>query len=370
MAVFQTAGSGSFPDTRTRSTRPRCFGSMPECHSGRPGSTPGGRTPTCRSGDQRCLQNGACAVRFRGTSPCTSRWLGGPPSKRARGGSNPSWCTMPRSTSGEVIGLSSRSDGLDTHTRCPVSAGGSGGLATNEAGGGSTPPGDTARLSPADLAATLRTSHSQFDSARGHQRAWSNGGSLLSYGRNRPFRVRRSLPFPTTPSGERALIRRSARARLPPSGPFWDRLMVGREPLTLVIVVRIHVPEPRGAPRLVLGMLLQSVAARFDLFLVGAARAAPLRRSEFGEASPHAAQPSWCWACSYKALQLGSIPRRRTMLPPTSGEEPGLMNLADGFDTRAADVYAPQRGYGAGPDKSAQQGSTPWRCTKAKQGKW
>jgi hypothetical protein len=156
----------SKPATRVRfallapgPARPRCFGSMPECHSGRPGSTPGGRTTTCRSGDQRCLQNGARAVRFRGTSPRTSRWLGGPPSKRTREGSNPSWCTTPRSTSGEVIGLSSRSDGLDTHTRCPVSAGGSGGLATNEAGGGSTPPRDAARLSPADLAATLRTSH-------------------------------------------------------------------------------------------------------------------------------------------------------------------------------------------------------------------
>lgn len=91
---------------------------MPECHLGWPGSTPGGRTTTCRSGDQCCLQNGARAVRFRGTSPRTSRWLGGPPSKRTREGSNPSWCTTPRSTSGEVIGLSSRSDGLDTHTRC------------------------------------------------------------------------------------------------------------------------------------------------------------------------------------------------------------------------------------------------------------
>ena len=70
--------------------------------------------------------------------------------------------------------------------------------------------------------------------------------------------------LPTTSSDGRALIRRSARARLPPSGPFWDRLMVGRESLALVIVVRIHVPEPRGAPRLVLGMLLQSIAARFD----------------------------------------------------------------------------------------------------------
>jgi hypothetical protein len=40
--------------------------------------------------------------------------------------------------------------------------------------------------------------------------------------------------------------------------------MAGREPLKLVIVVRIHVPEPRGAPPLVLGMLLQSIAARFD----------------------------------------------------------------------------------------------------------
>jgi hypothetical protein len=41
---------------------------------------------------------------------------------------------------------------------CPVSAGGTGGLATNEAGGGSTPPRDSTP-SPAALAATLRTSH-------------------------------------------------------------------------------------------------------------------------------------------------------------------------------------------------------------------
>ena len=41
--------------------------------------------------------------------------------------------------------------------------------------------------------------------------------------------------------------------------------MVGRESLELVIVVRIHGPDRRrGAPRLVLGMLLQSIAARFD----------------------------------------------------------------------------------------------------------
>ena len=45
----------------------------------------------------------------------------------------------------------------------------------------------------------------------------------------------------------------------------WDRLTVGREFLALVIVVRIHGPGPRGgAPRLVLGVLLQSTAARFD----------------------------------------------------------------------------------------------------------
>ena len=64
--------------------------------------------------------------------------------------------------------------------------------------------------------------------------------------------------------------------------------------MELGIVVRIHAPGLRGAPRLVLGMLLQSIEARFD-------PEAPYR-------------------------------------PPTSGEEPGLMNLADGFDTRAADV--------------------------------
>ena len=80
--------------------------------------------------------------------------------------------------------------------------------------------------------------------------------------------------------------------------------MLGRESLELVIVVRIHVPEPRGAPRLVLGMLLQSIAARFD-------SEAPYRS-------------------------------------PTSGEEPGLINLADGFDTRAADVYSPHRDVGRG----------------------
>lgn len=47
---------------------------MPECHSGRLGSTPGGRTKTCRSGDQRCLQNGGNAVRFRDTSPRSHCW--------------------------------------------------------------------------------------------------------------------------------------------------------------------------------------------------------------------------------------------------------------------------------------------------------
>jgi hypothetical protein len=184
--------------------------------------------------------------RVRGSIPrhvsislCTSRWLGGPPSKRTREGSNPSWCTTPRSTSGEVIGLSSRSGGRDTHTRCPVSAGGSGGLATNEAGGGSTPPGDSTCSRQRIWRRRSERRATQFDSAREHQRAWSNGGSLLSYGRNRPFRVRRSPPFPTTSSDGRALIRRSARARLPPSGL-------------------------RGASQLVLGLLLQGIAARFD----------------------------------------------------------------------------------------------------------
>ena len=33
----------------TRTLRPRCFGSMPECHSGWPGSTPGGRTLPLRT---------------------------------------------------------------------------------------------------------------------------------------------------------------------------------------------------------------------------------------------------------------------------------------------------------------------------------
>ena len=68
-----------------------------------------------------------------------------------------------------------------------------------------------------------------------------------------------------TSSDERAFIRRRARARLPPPRPLpWDRLTVGREFLALVIVVRIHAPGLGGAPRLVLGMLLQSIAARFD----------------------------------------------------------------------------------------------------------
>jgi hypothetical protein len=66
---------------------------------------------------------------------------------------------------------------------------------------------------------------------------------------------------PTTSSDGRALIRRSTRARLPPPGPAWNRLTVGRE-----------------------------------LFA-----------------------------------------RRRTTRPPTSSEEPDLINLADGLDTRAAD---------------------------------
>lgn len=84
--------------------------------------------------------------------------------------------------------------GATTH----VSAGGSGGFATNEARGGSTPPGDTAPL-PRD------------------------------FGGDAPNVACRG----STPRG---------------GSPFWDRLTVGREPLDLAIVVRLHGPEPRHAP--------------------------------------------------------------------------------------------------------------------------
>jgi hypothetical protein len=74
----------------------------------------------------------------------------------------------------------------------------SGGLATNEARGGSTPSRDT-RPSPRERAAMLRTS--------------------------------------------RDAVRLRARALR----SFWDRLTVGRELLALEIVVRVHGPEPRRA---------------------------------------------------------------------------------------------------------------------------
>lgn len=69
----------SKPAMRVRSallalSRPSCCDSKPGCHPGRPSLTLGGRTTTCRSGDLCRLQNGASAVRFRGTSPRSHCW--------------------------------------------------------------------------------------------------------------------------------------------------------------------------------------------------------------------------------------------------------------------------------------------------------
>ena len=76
--------------------------------------------------------------------------------------------------------------------------------------------------------------------------------------------------------------------------------MAGRGPLKLVIVVRIHLPEPRGgAPRLVLGMLLQSIAARFD-------PEAP--HHERSRRPPVRSRVLSIW-------QTGSTPERRTTAP-------------------------------------------------------
>lgn len=212
---------------------------MPECHSGWPGSTPGGRTTTCSSGSTaRCKRATvrivtAARLRLHASAEDSKR-----SSKAHWVGSIPTGSTLPRSTSGEVIGFSSRTDGLDTHTRCPCLCWRTQPLCYERSCEGSTPSRDS-RLSPRDLAATFRPSHDAV-------------------------RLCAGAPPPATSSDERALIWRSARARLPPPGPAWDRLTVGREPLTLVIVVRIHVPRLCGVSRLVLGMLLQSIAARFD----------------------------------------------------------------------------------------------------------
>ena len=113
-------------------------------------------------------------------------------------GSIPTGSTTPRSTSGEVIGFSSRSDGLDTHTRCHVSAGGSGGLATNEARGGSTPPRDSTCSRQRIWRRCSERRTTQFDSARGRDSLRRDPYLGSSNGRTRVFgaRHRGSNPRP------------------------------------------------------------------------------------------------------------------------------------------------------------------------------
>ena len=146
----------------------------------------------------RALQTHYGSVQLRSTFPRASRRIGVPPSKRNREGSSPSWRTrrvrlLARSRGSQPR----RARSILARGAMYVSAGGSGGLATNEARGGSTPSRDTKPL-PTDLAAMLRTSHDA--------------------------------------------VRLSARAPA-----FWDRLKVGRELLELAIVVRVHGPELRRA---------------------------------------------------------------------------------------------------------------------------
>lgn len=132
--------------------------SKPECHSGGPSLTLGGRTTTCSSGStarcKRATVRIVTAARLHASAEDSKR-----SSKAHWVGSIPTGSTTPRSTSGEVIGLSSRIDGLDTHTRCPC-------LCRRirrpcyERGWRWFDSTQRLRtLSPADLAATLRTSH-------------------------------------------------------------------------------------------------------------------------------------------------------------------------------------------------------------------
>jgi hypothetical protein len=65
--------------------------------------------------------------------------------------------------------------GSDSRTRRNASAGGSGGLATNELCGGSTPSRSTT-LSPADPAPRLRSAAKRFDSAREYGSDWFRRG--------------------------------------------------------------------------------------------------------------------------------------------------------------------------------------------------
>ncbi len=194
---------------------------MPERHSGGPGSTPGGRTTTCRSGDQRRLQNAASAVRFRGTSPLHASAEDSKRSSKAHWvGSIPTGSTTPRSTSGEVIGFSSRSDGLDTHTRCPTSlpADPAALLRTRRAvvrlhpetllALASGPGGDAPNV--ARRSSTLRESSSEHGAMVAHY-FHTVGIGRFEYGAR--------FHTTATSSDERALIRRRARARLPPPRP-------------------------------------------------------------------------------------------------------------------------------------------------------
>lgn len=147
------------PDHARTLALPRlsCFDSKPGCHPGGPSLTLGRRTTTCSSGStarcKRATVRIVTAARLYASAEDSKR-----SSKAHWVGSIPTGSTLPRSTSGEVIGFSSRIDGLDTHTRCPCLCRRIGGFATNEADEGSTPSRDS-RLSPRDLAATFRPSH-------------------------------------------------------------------------------------------------------------------------------------------------------------------------------------------------------------------
>ena len=99
-------------------SRLSCFDSKPGCHPGGPSLTLGRRTTTCSSGStarcKRATVRIVTAARLHASAEDSKR-----SSKAHWVGSIPTGSTLPRSTSGEVIGFSSRSDGLDTHTRCP-----------------------------------------------------------------------------------------------------------------------------------------------------------------------------------------------------------------------------------------------------------
>lgn len=103
---------------RSHNPRLSCFDSKPGCHPGGPSLTLGRRTTTCSSGStarcKRATVRIVTAARLYASAEDSKR-----SSKAHWVGSIPTGSPLPRSTSGEVIGFSSRIDGLDTHTRCP-----------------------------------------------------------------------------------------------------------------------------------------------------------------------------------------------------------------------------------------------------------